>query len=906
MAPLKELLAQDSFWTRRTKTRPAAVTRAKSMPPNPGERKGKARSHEVAYEKSNTVTPQEEAVCFEVDMQPAICDTSTQAVVSILTGYVEAFLKHESFRASLRRRCNACLGIASELGVFAELEEAIAMIERVVEERRGVKKLPKVSLKLSVISGFTAGFPSSRLSACAHLYLSVICKIRKEDRMTADHLLQVFCTAPLEARTILLPDLWNQLFLPHLSHLKAWHKKEVESIAQTPCGAKKMKLLDKMYDDVMNRGTHIFAVYYKEWLIEAKKAPSLPSIDAPSASSSRMIQRVSHAIHRDDVYSPMVSQKSYEAVLGQLKRMEAANELRIKGSDREEERKKEIEVDQSVLGEYKGSKMINPYSGKRDHLGGESQQSQRLNAYSNAKTNEHTFGELAQAIFEMNAVDCSSACNNCQDNNVSLSKVQITEPDLKKTAHLCRKSDQKSPVQSISAEPFDDCEDIGFCCIFSNDSKDYVCPLKGQLFKEPVTIETEHIFESVAMKECLNQAKACPVTGQQLSCQSVPDTNSVLNQLVDGWVSENCWNLLIIMAQLTKNETEGDKKSKDDLALEIVDRLLAGCGKEEQMENARNLIALGGLRFLIHRFETGSFNVKTRVIGFLLCCINAKGWCRNYLADNLKRSSVLELLHSKQISARTNAVLLLIELICLSRRRDITSFLSGLLKETIANTMHALLVHLYSLPAQEKALVAVLLLHFDLVLGTSKRSIYKKEAVDGITLSLNCCLSDKRAIPNSQRALLMLGGHFSKSGEILIDSWLLQQGGFIDGLFNTINYDDNKDDEDLLEDEAKQKEKWLKDVTLVLIGNGRKSFMETLSRCLVSGIQGLVRTCLVTAAWMSHALVLLSASHQIPLAVFSDFIPQLKQRLEEDDQIEHRILASVSLLNLSKVSGEQN
>ncbi|CAL9206682.1 unnamed protein product [Musa hybrid cultivar] len=801
-------------------------------------------------------------------MQPAICDAATQAVVSILTGYVEAFLKHESFRASLRRRCNACLGIASELGVFAELEEAIAMIERVVEERRGVKKLQKVSLKLSVISGFTAGFPSSRLSACAHLYLSVICKIRKEDRMTADHLLQVFCTAPLEARTILLPDLWNQLFLPHLSHLKAWHKKEVESIAQTPCGAKKMKLLDKMYDDVMNRGTHIFAVYYKEWLIEAKKAPSLPSIDAPSASSSRMIQRVSHAIHRDDVYSPMVSQKSYEAVLGQLKRMEAANELRIKGSDREEERKKEIEVDQSVLGEYKGSKMINPYSGKRDHLGGESPQSQRLNAYSNVSNHfSYTY-----------------------------------QYPLK---NLTVKSDNNNLPYHV-AEPIDDCEDIGFCCIFSNDSKDYVCPLKGQLFKEPVTIETEHIFESVAMKECLNQVKACPVTGQQLSCQSVPDTNSVLNQLVDGWVSENCWNLLIIMAQLTKNETEGDKKSKDDLALEIVDRLLAGCGKEEQMENARNLIALGGLRFLIHRFETGSFNVKTRVIGFLLCCINAKGWCRNYLADNLKRSSVLELLHSKQISARTNAVLLLIELICLSRRRDITSFLSGMLKETIANTMHALLVHLYSLPAQEKALVAVLLLHFDLVLGTSKRSIYKKEAVDGITLSLNCCLSDKRAIPNSQRALLMLGGHFSKSGEILIDSWLLQQGGFIDGLFNTINYDDNKDDEDLLEDEAKQKEKWLKDVTLVLIGNGRKSFMETLSRCLVSGIQGLVRTCLVTAAWMSHALVLLSASHQIPLAVFSDFIPQLKQRLEEDDQIEHRILASVSLLNLSKVSGEQN
>lgn len=59
-------------------------------------------------------------------------------------------------------------------------------------------------------------------------------------------------------------------------------------------------------------------------------------------------------------------------------------------------------------------------------------------------------------------------------------------------------------------------------------------------------------------------------------------------------------------------------------------------------------------------------------------------------------------------------------------------------------------------------------------------SIYREEALDGIMLALNCCSFDQRVIPNSRRALLMLGGYFSLSGEILTEAWLLQKTGYSD------------------------------------------------------------------------------------------------------------------------------
>lgn len=183
-----------------------------------------------------------------------------------------------------------------------------------------------------------------------------------------------------------------------------------------------------------------------------------------------------------------------------------------------------------------------------------------------------------------------------------------------------------------------------------------------------MTLETGQTFERAAIKEWFDQGnRTCPVTGRELKYLSVPVMNFVLKSLIDAWKSEHCRNLLIFATQIAENATKQDYESKDESALYIIEQLLTGFSTEEQMENARHLITLGGLDFLIHRFELGNLKEKTCVAGLLLCCIKANGCCRSYLALNLKSSCILDLLHSNQFRSRTNAVLLLIELICLER-----------------------------------------------------------------------------------------------------------------------------------------------------------------------------------------------------------------------------------------------
>lgn len=91
-------------------------------------------------------------------------------------------------------------------------------------------------------------------------------------------------------------------------------------------------------------------------------------------------------------------------------------------------------------------------------------------------------------------------------------------------------------------------------------------------------------------------------------------------------------------------------------------------------------------------------------------------------------------------------------------------------------------------------------------------------------------------------------------------------------------------------------------LTVSLLGNGKKSFLETLSKCLGSENLHLKRVCLMTVEWLSRALSLLSGS-EYQLSAFSSLIFPLKESLKSGEQVEQKILASMALLNFSKISG---
>lgn len=273
----------------------------------------------------------------------ALDEVAVQALVSILNGYIQRFLKDEEFRSLTRHNCFSSLNFIqleeennnTETKVITSLEQAIETIEQAAEEPISATYLKRATMQLSIIAGlslndlkygYTYGIPNYKLSACAHLYLSVVYLIQRKNKVSAKHLLQVFCDSPFQARTILLPELWEHLFSPHLSHLKAWYnQKEAEILVDTPSKTRRLKLLQKVYNEHLDSGTHIFAVYYKDWLTEGAESPTIPSIGIPSLSvSSTTSRRGSSLGHSSESASssepfspqPMVSKKLYDSVFG--------------------------------------------------------------------------------------------------------------------------------------------------------------------------------------------------------------------------------------------------------------------------------------------------------------------------------------------------------------------------------------------------------------------------------------------------------------------------------------------------------------------------------------------------------------------------------------------------------------
>lgn len=206
----------------------------------------------------------------------------------------------------------------------------------------------------------------------------------------------------------------------------------------------------------------------------------------------------------------------------------------------------------------------------------------------------------------------------------------------------------------LSEVPLQSDTDADHFPIFDTVPADFLCPLTRQIFNNPVTIETGQTFERHAIVQWLDRGfRSCPVTGQQLLSSTIPDTNRVLKRLIDGWKSEHCKNLVSGSTELTVTVIEKVFNSAEDMS--------------EKLDKARHLMAIGGIDFLLHKFQEGGGDEQQRVAEHLLFCIRAEGSCRNYVAIKIDSSSVLRLLHSEVLSARRAAVGLLTELICLRR-----------------------------------------------------------------------------------------------------------------------------------------------------------------------------------------------------------------------------------------------
>ncbi|KAI8003281.1 putative E3 ubiquitin-protein ligase LIN [Camellia lanceoleosa] len=137
--------------------------------------------------------------------------------------------------------------------------------------------------------------------------------------------------------------------------------------------------------------------------------------------------------------------------------------------------------------------------------------------------------------------------------------------------------------------------------------RDFICPLTGLLFEDPVTLETGQTFERATVTEWFNQGyRTCPVTEKTLESQSMPHTNFILKRVIDSWKSERCRHLLAFACQ---QEREHRPKLEDERAVFILQHLLTSFSKEERITNAKLLMSLGGLQFLVRSVAADRTNM---------------------------------------------------------------------------------------------------------------------------------------------------------------------------------------------------------------------------------------------------------------------------------------------------------
>ncbi|KAK8466108.1 hypothetical protein PHAVU_008G002200 [Phaseolus vulgaris] len=688
---------------------------------------------------------------------------------------------------------------------------------------------------------------------------------------------------------MLLPELWEHLFSPQFSHLKAWYEKEEEVLVDTPNKTRRLKLLQEVYNEHLDSVTHIFAVYYKDWLTEGVESPTIPSIGIPSVSvtGSQEGSSLGHSFESAssiDPFSPqpMVSKKLYDSMFGSFGRPGVYQVKDVKDDGNQ---------DNCVKGSHGSTFVKQTLTYESETVKFTDQDIEGFSQGVAIDTIKPHKGNLVAAAEEWQKRNVTDDINNSFSMQTNLNNHIVDALPYEKA------NDLKKPNKTSYALQGSD---------FPSIPQEFICSLTGNLFEEPVTLETGQTFERKAIKAWFEKGnRTCPVTGNALECLAMPFTNLILKRLIDNWRSERFDYLLDLASQRGENSEELRLKKGDEAAVFKLESLFSSLKEEEKSTYVKHLISLGVLPFLFRRFEQGNVEEKSLVVSLLLNCIQVDSGCLYTIARSVNRKCLLELLSSKEATPTTNAILFLTELLSMKRRKDVTSFISGLAGEKVFNIMHILLLYLKNSSPFEKPLIAVLLLHFDLLVEPQKFSAYREVAVNAIAEALDGSLNNEKAREKCCRALLILCGHFSSTGKIPTKTSILKQAGYNHESVEVKPHGHQKEGQQSevtisLEDEDKRVEELLKKLIESLIGDGEGPFLKSLSRCLDCKHLDLVRACLITVTWLSSSLSTLFGAG-LPLPTFSSIISQLKGILE-DGELELKALASLSLLNFSKIS----
>ncbi|MBA0658721.1 hypothetical protein Goklo_010905 [Gossypium klotzschianum] len=861
--------------------------------------------------------------------EPAIDDVAIRAVISILGGYTGKYIKDESFRGMIKGKCSSCLTrrkTSSDDGVFENMKLGIESIDSLVQNPGNKKELRMKTLRnsielLSIVAslnskktrnGSTCGVPNSHLSACAQLYLSIVYKLEKNHRISARHLLQVFCDSAFLARTHLLPDLWEHLFLPHLLHLKVWYHKELELLSNLDYGEKekRMKVLCKLYNDQMDMGTAKFAMYYKEWLKFGAKAPAVPTVPLPSSPSFRSSRRRSSDSFASRIELCLARQLSCNPLSLTIESEHQWTYVTSRQKKTNAPMKKTTMV--AIMFMWNMTKT-------RRSSSSQIYRTPRTDLLPETRKSDH-----------FRLFTCQSGPTECLVNGKNV--VRHSSMRRKDNVHLPLSDLSRSIATICSSDNLTECE-IAVRLLTKAWLESHGGPaIEAAIAKAPVIEGILEVLFASSDDEILELAisilaefVARSEVNRQIILNSDPHLEIFLRLLRNSSLFLKAAVLLYLIKPKAKQMISTDwvplvlrvlefgeqlqtlftvRCSPQVAAFYVLDQLLTGFNEDRNLENASQVVSLGGLNLLIRNVEMGGVLERNNAAMIISCCIRADGSCRNYVADKINKASLLELIVGNHKDSNGSVIALLTELLCLNRRTQITKFLNDLLNGWGGlNTMHILMVYLQKAQPEERPLVAAILLQLDLLGDPLRYSVYREEAVEAIVEALDCEKCNDRIQEQAARALMMLGGCFSYVGEATTENWLLEQAGFHETLRDSFHGKEIVDE--ILHEEKEAIKNWQRKAAISLLNSGNKKFLAALSNSMTNGIPSLARASLLTVTWMSSFLHSVRDKDFQSMAC-SVLVPRLLESSNYSRAVEETVLASISLQQLINGSGIVN
>lgn len=360
-----------------------------------------------------------------------------------------------------------------------------------------------------------------------------------------------------------------------------------------PDQAEKMEELEQIYGQSLDENTRLYSKYYKECInydsATTKKAiPMLPIAEPPMTPLHEVSQKIPDFVKFGPIlpksagFSPVLKAQADKSQASRLlltsTSLENPEDYALRdpkqGIPEESEDDSDYEHDTYMQSRNKGHKSTSSYSSSSrvkknaeasPKVKNRSQQPTNfspvespqapLTRDSPPKPDLHCRKEpppLLRLMSNRKKDDAASVFGNSPSYGDSSISSSDTDDETREQHRNVRKSighgQSASQVleksfSSLSDEGNQSCTSLPLPDKLTPQSrppKDFVCPITGQIFYDPVTLETGQTYERKAIQEWIDRGNTtCPITRQPLSAIELPKTNYVLKRLITSWKEQH-------------------------------------------------------------------------------------------------------------------------------------------------------------------------------------------------------------------------------------------------------------------------------------------------------------------------------------------------------------------------------